>query len=95
MYQIYYIPFPVQVVDLLVSSFHCLSKLSQEAVARNCSLSPSISKDKRSPLLGSVTTETVLRLTNHCWEQLSEVRSYNNKYHMYTAYMPDGYMLLV
>lgn len=84
-YQIYYIPFPVQVVDLLLSSFHCLSKLSQEAVVRNCSPSPSTSKDTRGPLLASVTTETVLRLTNHCWEQLSEVRSYNNKYHTYTA----------
>lgn len=77
-----YPPSPVQVVDLLISAFHCMSKLSQEAV-RNCSPSPSLSpslstsKDMRGPLLSSVTMETTLRLTNHCWEQLSEVRSYN------------------
>lgn len=66
-------PSPLQVVDLLISALHCMSKLTQK-VANSCSSSSD--KDARGPLFSSVTSETTLRLTNHCWEQLSEVYSY-------------------
>ena len=67
----------LQAVDLLISALHCMSKLSQEVINNYWSSSPSpppsSSKDMRDALLSSVTTETTLRLTNHCWEWLSEV----------------------
>ena len=62
---------------MLISALHCMSKLSQEVIKTYCSSSPSpspsSSNDMRGPLLSYITTETTLRLTNHCWEQVSEV----------------------
>ena len=73
----YILSLSLQAVNLLMSALHCISKLSQDIIKNYCfpspSSPPSSSKDTNGPLLSSVTTETMLRLINHCWEQLSEV----------------------
>lgn len=56
---------PPQMVDLLISALKCLAKLSQEV--SSCPLS------KSAPSITYITTETSLRLVNHCWEQLTQV----------------------